>query len=115
MTLGEALQQLDELLTEEEQALIKVDLERVVSLADRKAELVAIVETTLADQEEKLPPLSKELARSVHMKAHRNKFLLSHLRSCLRVVNPVGISTETYGRDGRTSVSRAGGVVRVRL
>lgn len=116
MTLEEALSELDHLLSEEEQALIKVDLDAVVTLSGRKNELVLYVEQELADEKDLLSEELLELARSVHEKAHRNRFLLQHLRGCLSVVNPVASPNQTYGRDGRASAANgAGAVVRVRL
>ena len=115
MMVVDALRELDELLTREERALIEIDLEQVVTLAGRKAELVQTVEEEIAASGDILPVAAKDLARSVHTKAHRNRFLLQHLRGCLKVVNPVGDSGQTYGRDGRTNQSRMGSGIRVRL
>lgn len=115
MTVAAALEELHELLVEEERALIAVQLETAVKLGGRKAELVQLVEDEIAALGDEFPSDAVELARSVHSMAHKNRFLLNHLRSCLRVVNPTADATKTYGRDGRTKVRRAGGMVRVRL
>jgi flagellar biosynthesis/type III secretory pathway chaperone len=115
MSVARVLRELDELLTQEERALISIDLKTAVSLGERKAELVQRVDDEVAQLGDTFPLDAVELARRVHSKAHKNKFLLDHLRSCLRVVNPTAEATKTYGRDGRTMVRRNAGLVRVRL
>lgn len=115
MTVGEALKALDDLLTEEERALITVDLDTVAGLTHRKTELVQLVETRVTPDSGELSLSEIELARSVHAKAHRNRFLLQHLRGCLTTVDPVSNAGKTYGRNGVTKAIRPGGVVRVRL
>lgn len=115
MTVGEALKELDELLTKEERALITIDLDTVVGLTQRKTELVKLVEAEYTPDIGELTDPEIELARSVHSKAHRNRFLLQHLRGCLTTVDPVSNAGQTYGRDGVTKAVRPGGVVRVRL
>lgn len=115
MTVEETLKALNDLLNEEERALITVDLDQVVSLTQRKTELVQLVEARVTPDNGELSPTEIELARRVHSKAHRNRFLLQHLRGCLTTVDPVSSAGQTYGRDGVTKAIRPGGVVRVRL
>ncbi len=115
MTVTQALRELDELLKDEERALIEINLEHVVTLSTRKAELVRIVGDRLGGQEIDLSGIEENLARSVHDRAHRNRFLLQHLRGCLRTVSPESLPSSTYGRDGRASSARGSGMVRVRL
>lgn len=118
MTLEEALRELDGLLCDEERALVAIELHRVVELAGRKAALVEALGDTLArESPADLPPPARSLARSVHERAHRNRFLVQHLRGCLSALVPSGDrGGRTYGRDGRArALGSAASVIRVRL
>jgi hypothetical protein len=115
MTVVEALRELEALLLDEERALIAVELDAALAVATRKSELVALIEQGLPVEAAPLSAEALNLARSVHEKAHKNRFLLRHLRSCLSLVNPVATATQTYGRDGRRTTLGGGAMVRVRL
>ncbi len=116
MNPEEVLSQLETLLETEQEALINIDLEKVVALGARKAELLLELELVLDQGEEALPPDSATLARRVQQQARTNRFLLRHLRSCLTVVDPTAAPTTTYGRDGRAQEAAGlGGMVRTRL
>ncbi len=116
MNPEEVLSQLETLLETEQHALINIDLESVVALGARKAELLLELELVLEQGEEALPPSLAELAQGVQNQARTNCFLLRHLRSCLTVVDPTAVPATTYGRDGRASETAGlGGMVRTRL
>lgn len=116
MSPKEVLSQLEKLLETEQQALINIDLESVVALGARKAELLLELELVLEEGEEALSPPLAELARAVQKQARTNCFLLRHLRSCLTVIDPTAAPATTYGRDGRAfAAAGLGGMVRTRL
>jgi hypothetical protein len=118
MTLEETLRELDVLLRDEERALVAIELDRVADLADRKTLLVeALNDALIRESPGDLSPSAQSLARSVHERAHRNRFLVQHLRGCLSALYPTGErGGRTYGRDGRArALGASAAVIRVRL
>ncbi len=106
MTPLEALHALDDLLIEEEVALLGANIKAVVALGSTKAELLTRLEDTPIDADSIEPDFVKQVRR----KAEENLFLLRHLRGCLQVVNSdTGFAQSTYGRDGQ-ELSRSGGL-----
>lgn len=108
MTPLEALQELDALLTEEEQALLQAKVKEIGLLGSRKAQLLSLLEECA----EQMPLENGEVAllRRVREGAERNFFLLRHLRACLSLVNAEDPTPKTYGQDGRRRALGTGGV-----